>query len=214
MLNEIFTPIISIVMFSGAVAAALFAWTRIFLHQIPDWKYKKQKNSLHIFENICSTYEKYIEQPDHCTNKAKLEYLTKIYCGYQINHRLVNLAFKSDSAIETLEDLRRLKGEVIYKENKLQKRTKPYKFPDSKAPEKWRWISFTFYLLAVGMFFGSLPLQNIGLISLPVAILLVFGSIVFAWLCYETMQQFLRSKRLERIGALIEKHGSDMLPKD
>ncbi|MBR2514275.1 MAG: hypothetical protein IKE45_09670 [Halomonas sp.] len=214
MLNEILTPIIFIVTFLSGIAAAVFAWTRIFLHQIPDWKYKKQKNSLDIFENMCSAHEKYTEQPDHSTNKAKLEYLTKIYCGYQINHRLVNFAFKSDSAIETLEDLKKLKGEVIYKNKKFQKRTKPHKFPDSKVSEKWRWISFIFYLLAVGMFFGSLPLQNMGFISFPVAILLLFGSIVFAWLCYETMQQYLRCKRLERIGALIKKHEPDMLPQD
>ncbi|SBR50878.1 hypothetical protein [Halomonas sp. HL-93] len=209
--DEPLTPITFISTAIGGIAAALFAWTRILLHQIPDWKYKKQKHNLDIFEKICLAYDEYKKNSSNGLTKAKLEYFTNIYCGYYIHSRLIDLAFKSDSTIKTLETLTKLKGEIIYEEGKIKRRFWTY-FPDKKTSTKWRWISFAFYVLAAVMFFGSLPIQNIGLIPLPTAIVLTLASLVPAWLCYETMQQCLRLQRLDHIKMIIKKHKPSLLP--
>ncbi|GEK46542.1 hypothetical protein HPA02_08250 [Bisbaumannia pacifica] len=185
--------------------AILVPGPRLFFQILPEWREQKRKSNTEVFDRLCEVYRQYREQPDDDAIRAQLEFSATDYCKTHVNHRLVAIAFRSDSAVQVFQDLRRATHKVIYRNGKFQVATRPHSFPTEKRVKIWSWSALSIYFLAALMVFLGFASLGMELFDPAIAVAIIILAVIPAWLSFEAAAYTRQLKRLSRIGAVI--HG-------
>lgn len=182
-------------------------WLIYKLH--PEWRERKRQASIDVFDRLCEAYKEYRENPNDEIARAKIGFCAEEYCNTNVNHRLVDMAFKSENTTFILETLRKLPNEVCYENSMFKKALYPSGFPREKTVKIGTWITLLLYLTFCTMFGGVYLLFSLDLIGMELTIKSMMLSSLPFLVTLISGTNTRRNRRLVRIGDLIEEHMPD-----
>nr|BDD48029.1 hypothetical protein 2 [Halomonadaceae bacterium] len=169
----------------------------------PEWKERRRQASINAFNRLCDAYTAHKSDPDDVIARAKLGYCAEEYCRTPVNHRLIDMAFKSENTVSIFDTLRKLQKEIFFEDGVFKKAFLPYTFPTKKTVKYWMWITFSLYLAFCAMLGGSYSLFILDILTLQQTIGSAIASIIPAFLTIIAGKITIKTKRLEKIADLI-----------
>lgn len=191
-----------------ALVVMLIAWVLFSL--VPDWQDRKRLASSKVFDDLCEAFVKYSSGSAGDIERARLEFAAEKFCKRHLNHRLVAIAFFSDSALSVLTDMSKVAGEIKFENFEFSAKRKGGGFPSRRDGErvlsagKWFYMLFVL-LLAVGYVLLVVPdftrKSAVGLMTIS-SLPFVFSMI----LSFKASRVY----RLARVGECIESNNINL----
>lgn len=201
------------------LSIALTGFWRVYkLH--PEWRSKKFQIASEISDRLRVAYENYrapTANPEEGEGARifRFEAALRDYCKAPVHHRVGDMALRAECPTQALDDIKKLRRGLTYKDGVFQQRLKPYRFPSENAYRKWQRAALVLYVIAsvaigvpiIAASMGYWSAQNAVLASVSLGYLPVM---VFA----ECIRSRNRAERLYRMSVVIKKNGGRLYGED
>lgn len=188
--------------------------TWMFFKLIPSWQDGRRLASFEVFEKLCESYDSYKANPNGDIEKARFEFASQKFFKRYVHHRLVAMAFGSDSALSLFLDLRKVAGDLKLEESRFVTKTKNGDFPSRAHADKllnWgRVIYVAFIVILFSGYFLTMIDEVVKLISVLVMVLSSIPFVISVMLCLKAAHAY----RLARVGEMLERKRQSLLKED
>lgn len=197
------------------VVVTLISAVPLLIYKLhPEWRERKRKASIDVFERLCSAYRAHKSDPSDDISRARLSFCAEEYCRTPVNYRLADMAFRSENAVRVFNTIRKLPNEITFENGYFRKTLRPYSFPSDKAERKRRMLALSVYLIFCSMFGGSYILRISDILTLPEMVaIMIFSSLPFL-IFVALAKSAIRLKRLIEIHNLIKSKMPECIDKN